>query len=280
MFRKSPGSAAAWSPAHVKLCASRQRRILRDVWEALKPGGLLVYSTCTFNTEENEDNLAYLVESLGAEALPLPLQAEWRVGGALKHSYPACRFFPHKTGGEGFFLALVRKRLGEQSETSGAKRAGEPLRPDARPAKRQKPPAGLNRLLLHPERFLIERQRERIQAYPLRHAGLYPRLAKHMRLLSVGLCMGELKGADLLPAHSLAMSRELNRDSFAAIALSREEAVQYLRKEALPLGGEKGYVLLTYRGTPLGFIRRLGSRANNLYPQAWRIRSVSDGTID
>ena len=127
MFRKDPAAARQWSLSGVARCAARQRQILRDVWDALRPGGLLVYSTCTYNTEENEDNLSFLVEDLGAEALPVPLREAWQVTGALKYGYPACRFFPHKTRGEGFFLALVRKAArgeagGEMPEPSPQER--------------------------------------------------------------------------------------------------------------------------------------------------------------
>ncbi|MDR1556437.1 MAG: rRNA cytosine-C5-methyltransferase [Tannerellaceae bacterium] len=267
MFRKDPGSAGEWSPANVSLCAARQKRILQEVWNALKPGGILIYSTCTYNTQENEDNLAYLAEELGAEALPLSLQTEWQVKGALKHHYPACRFFPHKTRGEGFFLAVVRKTAGETKELPGHHFRKEKRK--TLPAA----PAGINNRLLHPENFHIERCGDLIQAFPLRHTDSYQYLSRQLHLISSGICLGEIKGNDLLPTHTLAMSRELNRDAFASIALSREEAIRYLRKETPALSGEKGYTLVCYKGLPLGFVKLLGNRANNLYPQEWRIRS-------
>ncbi|MDR1646085.1 MAG: RsmB/NOP family class I SAM-dependent RNA methyltransferase [Tannerellaceae bacterium] len=276
MFRKDPASVGQWNLSNVNLCAARQRRILKDAWGALKPGGLLAYSTCTYNTEENEDNLAYIVETLGAEALAISTETDWGVSGALKNAGPAYRFFPHRTRGEGFFLALVRK-------TGDEERVGEPFRRKAAKEKRRLSPgalpAGVGSRLLHPEDFRIERCGDRIEAFPLCHQEYYRRLGETLNLVSAGLCLGEIKGKDLLPAHSLAMSRELNRDSFDAIALSREEAIQYLRKEALPLAGgsnqslSEGHALVTYRGLPLGFVKRLGNRANNLYPQQWRIRS-------
>ncbi|MDR1937901.1 MAG: rRNA cytosine-C5-methyltransferase [Tannerellaceae bacterium] len=267
MFRKDTGSAGEWSVANVTLCAARQRRIIHDVWNALKPGGLLIYSTCTYNTEENEDNLTYIIEELGAEALPVPVQEDWQVTGALKHGYPACRFFPHKTRGEGFFLAVVRKAAGEVWELPENSFRKE--RRKAQPAL----PAEVNRRLLHPENFHIERCGDLIQAFPLRHIDSYHYLSGQLRLVSSGVCPGEIKGKDLLPTHSLAMSRALNREAFASIELSREDAIRYLRKETLPLSGEKGYALATYKGLPLGFVKLLGNRANNLYPQEWRIRS-------
>jgi 16S rRNA C967 or C1407 C5-methylase (RsmB/RsmF family)/NOL1/NOP2/fmu family ribosome biogenesis protein len=276
MFRKDPAAAAQWSLPHVSLCAARQQRILRDAWEALKPGGLLVYSACTYNTEENEDNLAYIIEDLGAEALEVPLQKEWGVTGALKYSYPAYRFFPHKTRGEGFFLAMVRKTVRKAVDEIGETpvyRSGQERRKRSNTPSAALP-AGVKDRLADPENFRIERHGDRIQAFPLQHTEAYGRLTEQLEVVSSGLCLGEIKGNDLLPPHSLAMSRALNREAFALIDLNKEEAIRYLRKEALRIPDSKGYALVAYQGLPLGFVKRVGNRANNLYPQAWRIRNI------
>ena len=116
MFRKDTDSTGEWSVANVELCAGRGRRIIHDVWNALKPGGLLIYSTCTYNMEEDEENIHYITEELGAETLPIPIKDEWQITGPLKYNHPVYRFFPHKTKGEGFFLAALRKADGETEE--------------------------------------------------------------------------------------------------------------------------------------------------------------------
>ncbi|MDR1918102.1 MAG: rRNA cytosine-C5-methyltransferase [Tannerellaceae bacterium] len=267
MFRKDPHSAGEWSLANVTLCAARQRRILHDVWDALKPGGLLIYSTCTYNTEENEDNLAYLIETLGAEPLPVAAHPDWQVGGALKHPYPASRFFPHLTRGEGFFLAVVRKAAAQPGGPSPSKLRKEKRRPPA-----PIPPEAARRLL-NPENYRLERCGDLLQAIPLCHSEPYRLLSGQLQLLASGVCLGAFKGNDLLPTHSLAMSQALNREAFASVELSREEAIRYLSREMIPLSGGKGYALAMHQGLPLGFVKLLGNRANNLYPQEWRIRS-------
>ena len=96
-----------------------------------------------------------------------------------------------------------------------------------------------------------------------------------MHILSAGVCLGELKGKDLIPSQELALSTALRRDAFPSVELSWDDAIRYLKKEALllPESIEKGYVLVTYKGFPLGFVKHLGNRANNLYPQEWRIRT-------
>jgi 16S rRNA C967 or C1407 C5-methylase (RsmB/RsmF family)/NOL1/NOP2/fmu family ribosome biogenesis protein len=269
MFRKDAAAAGEWSLAKVGLCAARQRRIIQDVWEALKPGGLLIYSTCTYNTEENEENIQYISETLGGEALSIPLPAAWPIAGALRYAHPVYRFFPHQTKGEGFFLSVVRKTAGEyrvQPDTSHPFKEKRKTHPSAFPSEAKE-------RLLHPERFHIEQNGGMVQAFPLCQIDSYTRIAKQLRLLSSGLQLGEVKGKDFLPAHSLAMSTALRREAFASIDLCREDAIRYLRKETLTLSGEKGYLLVTYKGLPLGFAKQLDQRANNLYPPEWRIRS-------
>ena len=109
MFRKDEQAVAEWSPAQVGVCAERQRAILADVWDALRPGGLLFYSTCTYNREENEDTVSWLRSRFGAEQLTVEPPAAWGIFPALDGDVPACRFMPHGTRGEGLFVAVLRK---------------------------------------------------------------------------------------------------------------------------------------------------------------------------
>lgn len=111
MFRKDPGAIEEWSPENVEICWQRQRRIITDIWPCLKPGGILIYSTCTYNTREDEENIAWIRQEFGAEPLPLAVPTEWNITGSLLAGAdaPVYRFLPHKTQGEGFFLAALRK---------------------------------------------------------------------------------------------------------------------------------------------------------------------------
>lgn len=115
-----------------------------------------------------------------------------------------------------------------------------------------------------------------IHAFPQQCVAELAAMKQHLRVVQAGVSVGEVKGKDLIPAHALAMSALLLRqDVFATEAVSYEQAIAYLRKEAvtLPATAPRGYVLLTYRNIPLGFVKNIGNRANNLYPQEWRIRS-------
>ena len=101
-------------------------------------------------------------------------------------------------------------------------------------------------------------------------------MKQHLKVIQAGVLTGEVKGRDLIPAHALAMSATLLRqDAFDTEEVRYEQAIAYLRKEAITLSetAPRGYILLTYRNIPLGFVKNIGNRANNLYPQEWRIRS-------
>ncbi len=273
MFRKDPAAVTEWSPDTVALCRQRQRRILSDVWPALKPGGLLIYSTCTFNAAENEGNVAWAARELGAEVLDVPVEATWKITGNLTDAdFPVYRFLPHRTKGEGFFLAVLRKN--ENSFSRNNRKKSKPKEEKRRQPVPSVPPETKN-WLKHPEAFRFERRGTEIEAFPKIHAAMYNRLRQTLHVLHAGIRVGECKGKDVIPHHSLAMSTALERAAFVEAELTYEQAVAYLRKEAIALDASvaRGYVLLTYRKVPLGFAKNVGNRANNLYPSEWRIRS-------
>ncbi|MDR1526225.1 MAG: rRNA cytosine-C5-methyltransferase [Dysgonamonadaceae bacterium] len=249
MFRKDPVALKEWSIPHVRFCSERQKRIIADSWPALSPGGLLIYSTCTYNREENEDNIDWICRELGAELVEAPRRF-------MPHK-------PHKVNGEGFFIAAVRK-TGD---------AGRNLR---RPkAAKVETFAGTKEYLLHPERFVFLREKDRTIAFPAHYSADYPVLKKHLKILSAGVALGEPKGKDWIPMHELAMSTALDIHAFQRWETDKATALHYLRKEALPdipVGLPKGYLLVTYGHCPLGFVKNIGVRANNLYPSDWRIR--------
>lgn len=272
MFRKDTDSTGEWSISNVELCAARSRRIVGDIWKALKPGGLLIYSTCTYNTEEDEENIHFFIEEFGAEPLYIPVATSWQISGPLKFNHPVYRFFPHRTKGEGFFLAVLRKTSEEKEiQEKHFKPKNKKEKGKAKPAI----PSFVNEWLTNSGQFHLEIREDAIQAFPKDHLDIYHLLADKFRVVSAGIRIGEIKGKDILPAHALAMSTELNKEAFTHIDLDWDNAIKFLKKEALFLPDDirKGYVLVGYKGQPLGFVKHLGNRANNLYPQEWRIRT-------
>ena len=111
MFRKDETAVSEWSTDNVEMCVERQRDIVETIWPCLKPGGLMIYSTCTFNSHEDEENVEWIERTLGAQALPCPAEPDWGIVGNLLPggTAPCAHFFPHHVVGEGFFCALLRK---------------------------------------------------------------------------------------------------------------------------------------------------------------------------
>ncbi|MDR3338503.1 MAG: RsmB/NOP family class I SAM-dependent RNA methyltransferase [Candidatus Symbiothrix sp.] len=259
MFRKDPLAVSEWSVNHVRLCAERQRRIIAAVRSALKPGGILIYSTCTYNREENEDNIDWICSEMDFELLEVP------------H-----RFMPHKTRGEGFFIAGLRKNgsvTAGNTRKNGLQRSSE--RGDGGKSAGIGPLPDLKTWLSSSDDFTIFREGNVFGAIPSAFYADYRLLKSTLKIVSAGVTLGEMKGRDMIPAHALAMSSALPENRFPFWELDKENALKYLRKEALhdiPQNFPKGYVIVGYRNHPLGFIKNIGVRANNLYPQEWRIR--------
>ena len=275
MFRKDEVAVSEWSPENVEVCWKRQRDILTDIWPTLRPGGLLIYSTCTFNTQEDEENVRWMMDELGAELLPISIDDSWGITPSLLPDVPhAYRFLPGRTRGEGFFLAVVRK--GEGASVADAPRGGKGKKKD----KKGKQPAiavptECKQWLADSSSYTYKVIGTEVMALPSDMEPLYATLSEQLHLIKAGITLTELKGRDALPAHDLAMSTALRAEAFAHCELAYDEALRYLRREAitLPADTSRGFVLVTYRNVPLGFVKNLGNRANNLYPNEWRIRS-------
>lgn len=271
MFRKDEGARDEWSVEAVAQCAARQRQIVRDVWPALRQGGWLVYSTCTFNREENEDNIDYICRELGAECVPVAFDPTWAIDGdQTGRGLPVCHFFPDRAKGEGFFLALLRKTV-----------ATDPPRrvKDRRRNGKDTPPAGVRQVspwLKDSSQYkIVQRPDGGLYAVRETWAETISRIQACVNTIQAGVALAEPKGNKLVPAYALALSTALSDTAFPRTDLDRTQALAYLRREALVLPPEtpRGYVLVCYEGHPLGFVNNLGARANNAYPAEWRIRS-------
>ena len=264
MFRKDSVAVEQWSLSNVEQCVKRQKRILADIWPTLRPGGVLIYSTCTFNREENEDCVAWIAEELGATPLTVDTDEAWGVTGALVGDMPVYRFLPGYTAGEGFFIAALRKD-GDAPLAQPRQQRYQPV-----PAKLK---AQLEGWVANPADFNFVQQGERVVAMPREHTNAIIALQQKMKVLHSALPLADVKNNKLLPLHQLAMSNALCREAFCCVELEREQALAYLHREALTFGqAPVGYLLLTYKDMPIGFAKNIGNRANNLYPAEWRIR--------
>ena len=278
MFRKDEGAREEWSTQNVDNCRRLQREIIGDIWGCLKPGGLLFYSTCTFNAHEDEENVAWIAGELGADVLAVPTEKEWNITPAVTGQHPACRFLPGVSRGEGLFMAVLRK-LGESDEEKA-------MHPKTEKKKKQKggkdsakdsiAPLAFNCTPLeNAHDYSLRRLGDSVIAIPSRWEECYDRAANALKIMHAGVCLGTQKGKDIIPSQSLALSRNLAKRAFPSVEVSYAEALSYLRHEAvaLPEDAPRGLVLITYGGTPIGFEKNIGPRANNLYPKEWCIKS-------
>ena len=269
MFRKTPEARGEWSPEAVRLCAARDRRILADVWGALRPGGVLIFSTCTFNDVENEGTLRWLIDEYGAEPAAVECDPDWGVVCGREGDIPTFRFYPHRVEGEGFFAAVLRKPEGRCRE-----RVPKPRKSVfTEPGKTER--AELARWVGQPEYMQFARVGDSFYAYYRASFPAVRQLAEGLSVVTSGVQCGELYGGKLKPDPALALFHDLNGGVVPRTELPLEEALDYLRKKDIdPTPLAEGINLVTCRGLPLGWIKRIGRRCNNLYPTGWRIANL------
>lgn len=281
MMRKDPIAREQWSPALVAECAERQREILENLWETLRPGGFLIYSTCTFNTTENEEIVRWLIEEFGA--IPVDLQLPFDIDGpiGMETTGTILRFIPGRIRGEGLFLAVLQKPgsspLAWQSLLQGKDAKGK--RKKCGPDKNKKSPYAIqlkNWISSSvSEDYAIEEIDSSVVAKPKSWLPVIATLERQLDVIACGVELAEVKGKDLIPSQSLALSTILNGEAFPKVAVGRDDALRYLSKETINLPDDtpRGFILLTYNSLPLGFVKNIGNRSNNLYPKEWRIKS-------
>lgn len=271
MFRKDEEAITEWSLNNVEVCWKRQRDIVENIWHCLKPGGILIYSTCTYNHYEDEDMVDWFEKELNGERLPLCDDNSW----GIKNGH----FFPHYTTGEGFFVCPIRKKESEDEDddiecfTNNKKKKKDkdnkgisPLKPNTPEAKE------LASYLDNPEDFTIFENKGEYYAFPTVYLPYLQEAKNHLHLIHSGIKLASVKGKNLQPEHSLALSTAVNKNTFTAVEISKDDAIAYLRTETLNVDAPKGFILLTYKGIPLGFGKNIGNRVNNLYPSEWKIR--------
>lgn len=224
MFRKDPATIREWSPQNVEKCWRLQREIVADAWQCLNPGGLLIYSTCTFNTKENEENISWILTEYDAQVLAVETKAEWNITGSLLEGFtaPVYRFIPGISRGEGLFLCLLQKGSNSQYQR----------------LVRSVPTAGTHSTNSWYNSWYDPRK-------PIAQFNI--------------ICQNTSETTQ----HSLT-------------ELSYQQAISYLRGEALRLSDDtpRGEVTVCFLGHPLGMVKNIGSRANNLYPKPWRIKTT------
>src|SRR5574344_281020 len=207
MFRKDEMAISEWSIDNVLNCQQRQREILKDIWSTLKEGGILVYSTCTYNREENEDNVKWISEELGAKVISVPISEDWKITGSLTdEELPVYRFLPHKTKGEGLFMAVLKKSCRNESEENGhsyldEKRDKKNKKSNKGNSKTFAVPQSVKEWLNESDYFTFGSNETTIEAFPKRHYEIYDRVKDKLRIIHKGIEIASIKGKDLIPSH-------------------------------------------------------------------------------
>lgn len=265
LFRRDPSAIEQWSVDNTNLCATRQRRIVSDIWPSLKAGGYLIYSTCTFNPAENEQNLQWLAQNNEIESIRIPIKDHWGVEEIQHRNLFGYRFLPHKVKGEGFFLTLIRKKEGSNQFSI----------PKKNKSRLEKMPRQFTevRNWLQTSASEYFTKSDFIVAFPEDKIQLLNALSEQLRVISYGLTLAQFKKNDLLPEHTFALSIDRNLSLFPTAELDLRDALLFQKKEEIRIpSSEKGWLMVQYQGVPLGFVKNLGNRANNYFPKEWRIR--------
>ncbi len=276
MFRKDPEAVAQWSEETVNLCQARQKRIIADVWDALADGGMMIYSTCTFNRAENDMNIDWLLGNFVGTVFSEPLP-ESEMPGVMRTEY-GYLLVPGLVKGEGQYCSAVIK--------SGNRDTQPASRSKRRAESRSGNTAGSALKKIIPENIfntgvVLKEKNGVIKAVPAAIAGDEESVAAATAVLVSGCAAGTVKGKDLVPSPDLALSLILSEGAFPSADVDRPTALSYLHRDQInPPCPAKGHNIVRYGGLALGFIKNIGNRCNNLHPMSRRIRMDIDSHED
>ena len=268
MFRKDPAAMDEWSESNVNLCHQRQERILADIYPALKQDGYLIYSTCSYSRQENEDILDRLCAEFDLESIRIPINKEWGIVETISAEQKAWgyRFYPDKVKGEGLFASCLKKKDHSGDLVSFKNNT--------------------NQKVIHTELDIIKKYVNNPAAYYFfkvnedwlainnQHKESLHILQRHLYIKKSGVRIGKLAGKNLIPDHELALSLIINKDAVLQTELTYEQAISFLRRDNLQIDSvDKGWSLMTYKEQPIGWAKLLPNRLNNYYPKELRILS-------
>jgi 16S rRNA C967 or C1407 C5-methylase (RsmB/RsmF family)/NOL1/NOP2/fmu family ribosome biogenesis protein len=266
LFRRDPEAINEWSVQNVALCSQRQQRILADIIPSLKNNGVLIYSTCSYSRDEDEEIADWLTDEFKLLNLPLLLDSDWGIVSSIspKTKAQSYRFYPDKLKGEGFFLSCFKKTDGNEQQIK-----------TPRKTMLQKLSREENNIVLswidNNLPLSLWKTGELVFALPTSFTDALLILADNLYIRKAGVAIGKIAGKDLVPDHSLALSNIIS-NKIVGISLKLQDALQYLRKEEVKTDGSvKGWALILYDGVKLGWVKVLSNRTNNYYPKEWRI---------
>ncbi len=254
LFRKDMAAIDEWSVKNTLLCSARQNHILSNVTNSLKKSGILIYSTCTFNPQENDDVIQGLINTGQFESLKIP-----KVHDGIVETKHGLQFYPHKIKGEGFYIAALIK-----TDDQGIKPARRKQNKILSLSDQVKQWIGV------PDGHRLYQNDNRQYVFPELLAAQFDLLKEHLHIKQAGLCVGETKGKDLIPSPELALSLSLG-DNISKVDLNYDEAMEFLRCNNSGMSLPLGWHLATYMNMGLGWLKSVQGRNNNYFPKSWRI---------
>lgn len=266
LFRRDTEAMDEWSLNNVAHCSQRQQRVLADVLPALKEGGVLIYSTCSYSKEEDEEIVDWLKKELPIVNCQLAIGKEW----GIIESDGGYRFWPDKVKGEGFFIACFRKNE-EEEKPEFYKKQKPAFANTGKPDKYSKEEINILDKYVIKDGLAFIRMGKLIHAVSEKQEGEINFLLAKLRVLNFGIKIGEIIRDKLLPDHALAMSGIVS-GNVNRVELDFEQAILYLKRKEIKIATDrKGWSLVTYKGHPLGWVNILPNRVNNYYPKELRI---------
>lgn len=270
LFRKDPEAISEWSENNVELCARRQQRILADILPSLKPGGVLLYSTCSYSVPEDEAIADWLAAAQQLETVQLRPDEGWGIVETVSANTGAFgyRFYPGKVKGEGFYLAAFKK--------PGSTESVQSIKPQKSKNKNNQQLTVAEKEVIRPfladaGEFFFIKQQDEVLTLPLHLEEELSIIQSALYIKKAGVKLGTVIRNELVPAHDLAVSNMI-ASSVPRLETDRETALQYLRRAEISISTAlKGWVLLTYGQLPLGWVKLMPNRINNYYPKEWRI---------
>ncbi|MFZ1751887.1 MAG: hypothetical protein WAU01_16945, partial [Saprospiraceae bacterium] len=271
LFRKNNDAIGEWSPDAVEQCATRQEQILQDIVPCLKPGGHLIYSTCTYNDAENINNVHWACENFDFRSIAVDFPESWQVVSIAKGKSLGYQCYPHKLRGEGLFVSVLQKHEDKQPFDHKVPKHHKIIVPTD-PKWRGILDGWLQNTNFS---FWIDKMGT-IHAVPLHIEQDLLILAQYLKLIYCGISMGVIKNKDLIPDHSLALSLDLSK-KIVTHELSERDALHYLKKQLTHIEcPTKGWLLMTYNGLGLGWAKNIGDRINNYLPADYKIHMEID----
>ena len=270
LFRRDETAIEEWSLNNVQLCCQRQKRILADVLPALKEDGLLIYSTCSYSMEEDEDIADWLIDEMEMENLSLSIPDSWNIIKSLSEKgAEGYRFYPDKVRGEGFFMCCFRKK-------------NHAAQQKLKPYKAEKVSTEEKRIIaewIRPDQLEIISYKDQFVALTPQALQVFLDLKNVVYLQYMGVALGKIMKNRLVPEHALALS-SLYSENILSNELSYDDAIKYLQKKEVDFNiSDKGWQFVQYKGYNLGWINVLSNRVNNYYPKELRILKQSNDAV-